>query len=427
MSSSMSIRVEPNARKNEAGTGKPDHWADAAGTSFQNPWPSWRSASVWERIKLVASASTWKAPDAAKVQSEMPIQKPNWGQDAGLNGSATESGKLKATWLGHACFLVEFPIRSAGGPAAGGDLQQEKQLQQRRGLRVLFDPVFSDRCSPSQLVGPKRFTPPPCKMEDIPEFDAVVISHDHYDHLDVTTIRNLASRPSAPHFFAPLGNDGFFRSLGVPESRTHVMDWWDSKRLEISDSSASDNKAAVDITCTPAQHFSGRTPTSTYSTLWASWVVQEVVDDVAKTTAESQPADSLVSTSSGIRPPLKVFFGGDTGYRSVMDHQNEDEVPVCPAFREIGEKFGGFDVALIPIGAYQPRQFMSPIHCAPQDSVRLFKDIKAKKALGMHWGTWVLTSEDILEPPKRLREECRKLDIPDDDFTVCNIGQTMLF
>lgn len=167
--------------------------------------------------------------------------------------------------------------------------------------------------------------------------------------LDVATIRNLASRPSAPHFFAPLGNDGFFRSLGVPESRTHIMDWWDSKRLEIS-SAPLDNKAAVDITCTPAQHFSGRTPTSMSCTLWASWVVQEVIDGPAKAKFEPQPADSLTNASSSSRPPVKVFFGGDTGYRSVMDHQNEDEVPVCPAFREIGEKFGGFDVALLPIG-----------------------------------------------------------------------------
>ena len=110
------------------------------------------------------------------------------------------------------------------------------------------------------------------------------------------------------------------------------MDWWGSKRLEIT---APSSTATVDITCTPAQHFSGRTLSAYYTTLWASWVVEEVID-TAKT--------------SQSRSPLKVFFGGDTGYRSVMDHQKEDEVPVCPAFREIGEKFGGFDVALIPIG-----------------------------------------------------------------------------
>ncbi|KAF6743070.1 hypothetical protein DFP72DRAFT_756445, partial [Ephemerocybe angulata] len=118
-------------------------------------------------------------------------------------------------------------------------------------------------------------------------------------------------------------------------------------------------------------------------------------------------------------------FGGDTGYRSVMDHQKEDEVPVCPAFKEIGKVFGSFDLALIP--AYMPRQFMSPIHCAPQDSVRVFTDINAKKALGMHWATWVLTTEDVFEPPKKFAEEAQKIGIPDNDFTVCEIGETRFY
>ncbi|GLB43039.1 putative beta-lactamase superfamily domain containing protein [Lyophyllum shimeji] len=124
---------------------------------------------------------------------------------------------------------------------------------------------------------------------------------------------------------------------------------------------------------------------------------------------------------------VKVFFGGDTGYRAVLDGQDEDNVPVCPAFKEIGEKFGGFDFAMISIGAYMPRQLMSSIHCAPQDSTRPFKDIRAKRALGMHWGTWVLTTEDVLDPPKRLAEECKKVGIEDGAFRVCEIGETCFF
>lgn len=413
-----SVVVSDNKPKRDATLTKdgsrPAHWGNAAASLFVNPWPSWRFATKWERFKVVCSVLPWvRDPSPARIQQEMPTRTPTWGYTANA-GNAVANGKpeeIKTTWLGHACFLVEFPVRDL----APGVTQDEST----RGLRILFDPVFSNRCSPSQLVGPKRFTPPPCKIEDIPEIDVVVISHDHYDHLDTHTIRTLEARPNPPHFFAALGNGSFFSSLGIPTSRIHILDWWGSKRIEITKKPSSDSAVApesagtrtVDLTCTPAQHFSGRTFSAYYTTLWSSWSAEEVV-----------PA----SAAAG-RPPVKVFFGGDTGYRSVMDHEKEEEVPVCPVFKEIGAAFGGFDLALLPIGAYLPRQFMSPIHCAPQDSVRLFKDIKAKKAVGMHWGTWVLTTEDVLEPPKRLREECKKLAIADEDFTVCDIGESLFF
>jgi len=309
---------------------------------------------------------------------------------------------IKSTWLGHACFLVEFPSRHTGG----------------RGVRVLFDPVWSDRCSPSQLVGPKRYTQPPCKIEDIPEIDAVVISHNHYDHLDTATIKALLRRTKrTPHFFVPLGNGAWFSSLGVPTSHTHILDWWESKRLKIASGDETKSGLEVDITCTPGQHFTGRSLHDHFRTLWAGWVVEEILPrEMAAPVGEKSA-----------REPVKVYFAGDTGYRSVKDGEDEEKVPVCPAFKAIGDKFGGFDYAMIPIGAYMPRQFMSRIHCAPQDSVRLFQDVQAKKATGMHWGTWILTSEDLTDPPKRLAEECKKVGIPEDDFTTCEIGQTFFF
>jgi len=395
---------------------RPAHWKNDAHTHFTNPWPSWRYVTSWERFKLIfvtAPSLMFRMPEQTRIAEAMPTRTPTWGYPSSGTAqtqTAASSEAIKATWLGHACFLVEFPVRGLGAA----------QTEATRGLRILFDPVFSNRCSPSQNVGPARFTPPPCKIEDIPDIDAVVISHDHYDHLDTHTITTLAARAHPPHFFAALGNGPFFASLGIPAARVHILDWWGSKRVEITQPPTAGAaagqpaaKLAVDLTCTPAQHFSGRSLHNNYSTLWSSWAAEEV------------PVGG--ATQAEGRPPVKVFFGGDTGYRSVMDHQKEDEVPVCPAFKEVGEAFGGFDLALLPIGAYEPRQFMSPIHCAPQDSVRLFKDIKAKKAVGMHWGTWVLTTEDVLEPPKRLREECRKLDIADEDFTVCDIGQSLFF
>ena len=220
----------------------------------------------------------------------------------------------------------------------------------------------------------------------------------HYS-LDTHTIQTLLRRSErVPHFFAPLGNEGFFQNLGLPASNTHIMDWRDSKRLQVSfdydtnsvaDESPTVTKRIVDITCTPCQHFTGRSLWDSFKSLWASWVVEEVIPD------------GDLGTSA--RPPVKVYFAGDTAYRTVLDGENEDQVPYCPAFEEIGKTFGGFDFAMIPIGyaenwflvgvrrtdiAYllDCRDFMSRIHCAPQDTVRLFKDIRAREALGMHWG-----------------------------------------
>ncbi|KAJ3533576.1 hypothetical protein NMY22_g7279 [Coprinellus aureogranulatus] len=393
-----SISVKQNNSKNpvklESGQ-KPEHWLDAKGSGFHNPWPSWRATTPVEMIGLFFTAATsFPKPKEVDVQQNLPVKKPTWG----LNGEHKPRGKdsIRTTWLGHACFLVEFPTRREDG--AG------------RGVRILFDPVFSHRCSPFTFLGPKRFTPPPCKVEDIPDIDAIVISHNHYDHMDTATLQTLYKRAKErpPMIFAPLGNAPYLRSIGVPEPSIHVMDC--SKAAETE---AVTGSLSVDVTCTPCQHFTGRSLTDRFKTLWSGWAIEEVLP----------PA----TTTTSALAPLKLFFGGDTGYRSVMDHQNEDEVPVCPAFKQVGDVFGGFDVALIPIGAYLPRQFMSPIHCAPQDSVRLFKDIKAKKALGMHWGTWVLTTEDVFEPPKKLAEEAKKVGIPDGDFTVCDIGETLFF
>ncbi|KAG6829661.1 hypothetical protein H0H92_003904 [Tricholoma furcatifolium] len=411
-----SVLVSEGIRKKEV-QGKPEHWDDASCSGFHNPWSSWRNnATFKDMFQLMTQAR--KFPSVSKETSRLiALHIPNWGIAKNTEQAQNYKDKIKSTWLGHACFLIEMPSRSESG---------------RRGARILFDPVFSDRCSPSQWVGPKRFTreflaynlsigrtnnflEPPCKLEEIPEIDAVVISHNHYDQyasknpLDTHTISILSKRPRIPHFFAPLGNRSFFKAFDIPDDHVHIMDWWDVKRLKASFPTERNEPAqdvTVDITCTPAQHFTGRSLFDRFKTLWASWVVEEVRTE---------------------GPGVKVFFGGDTGYRSVPDGKNEDEMPVCPAFKEIGERFGGFDFAMIPIGAYMPRQFMSPIHCAPQDSVRLFKDIRAKKALGMHWGTWVLTAEDVLEPPKKLAEECRKIGIEEGAFSVCEIGETVFF
>ncbi|KIM24485.1 hypothetical protein M408DRAFT_331734 [Serendipita vermifera MAFF 305830] len=342
---------------------------------------------------LGMSAFMWQftfsppTPDP-QIESLVKLQAPTWGKDA-------KKDELKATWLGHACFLVELPT-----PVGAA-----------RGPRVLFDPVFSHRCSPSAYIGPGRYTKPPCPIESIPDVDAVVISHNHYDHLDEPTITTLRKQHD-PHFFVPLNNDAIMASLGIAPTHTHILDWWENREVSVELPTESGGKVTANLrlTCTPAQHMSARGMFDRMHTLWASWALEEL------------PAPS----AGGHNKAYKVWFGGDTGYRHVDPHQNEEEVPVCPAFKEIGDKFGGFDLALIPIGAYNPRGVMSSVHASPSDAVRIFQDIKAKKAIGMHWGTWVLTIEPVMEPPNLLVEEVKKAGLHEDAFTVCGLGETVV-
>lgn len=196
-------------------------------------------------------------------------------------------------------------------------------------------------------------------------YNSPPVQHNHYDQyvtsddilgmvltlsisLDTHTIRTLSKRSRPPHIFAPLGNGPYFRSLGIPPERVHILDWWDARRVEVNiptnkvPGGIGDEpgvaKAMFDVTCTPAQHFTGRGLTDRFRTLWASWVVEE-------------PSSATVSSvESSTRPPVKVYFAGDTGYRAVRNGQDEDTVPVCPAFKEIGARWNGFDFAMIPIG-----------------------------------------------------------------------------
>ncbi|KAK3352406.1 beta-lactamase superfamily domain-containing protein [Lasiosphaeria hispida] len=362
---------------------------------FQNPHPSFG-----ETLRLTAFAMgrkmIWtrlmgdmKDPDISSVK--IPTVKPTFLAPGG--GLPTS---LRATWLGHACYFVEFPS----------------------GLRVLFDPVFEDRCSPLTWFGPKRFTPPPCAPADIPAIDAVVISHSHYDHLSHTSVSEIASRHPGAQFFVPLGLKSWFRESGI--ERVTEMDWWEDAELLLKRGKAAaedpnvekrtSDSVAAKVSCLPCQHSSGRTHNDRDHTLWASWAV-----------------------SSGGK---SVWFGGDTGYRAVPrveegadDYGPEYEaLPRCPQFAQIGKLRGPFDLGLIPIGAYKPRWIMSGMHADPRDAVEIFKDTRCKKAMGIHWGTWILTSEDVEEPPKKLMEALKKAGIPEKGvFDVCAAGESREF
>ncbi|MAZ06458.1 MBL fold metallo-hydrolase [Marinobacter sp. SS8-8] len=257
--------------------------------------------------------------------------------------------KPQLVWLGHASFLF-----------------------QHRSLNVLTDPVLSDRASPFRLVGPRRFTPPALTVAEMPPIHLVLISHNHYDHLDEATVRQLHQRFGANLCFCiPKGLRRWFEKRGI--HNLVELDWWQSTPL------AGKNE----VFCLPAQHFSGRTATDTNTSLWCSWLLE----------------------MDGFR----FYFGGDTGYGQV--------------FRDIGELFAPIDLALLPIGAYDPRWFMAPVHVAPEEAVRIHQDIGARQSVAMHWGTFVLTDEPMDEPPRRLRLALERQGISELAFRVMQHGE----
>jgi L-ascorbate metabolism protein UlaG (beta-lactamase superfamily) len=322
------------------------------------------------------------------------------------------SSTLRATWLGHACYYIEFS----------------------NGLRILFDPVFTDRCSPFSWLGPKRYTDPPCQIKDIPRIDAVVISHNHYDHLSQPTVTEIARLHPHCHFFAPLGNKKWFTDSGI--KNVTEMDWWDEIDFTLTPSPptleapnpsitsteeeykpSTTGSITARISCLPSQHISARGLFDRAATLWSSWSI-------------SSPSPTSASN------PQSIYFAGDTGYRTVpRSSDGEDDwsskyahLPHCTAFADIGRLRGPFDLGLIPIGAYMPRFIMSPMHADPRDAVEIFRDTKCRRGLGMHWGTWVLTEEDVLEPPRRLREALKHHGMSEEGvFDICDIGESREF
>ncbi|KAK4058111.1 Protein-lysine N-methyltransferase efm4 [Microbotryomycetes sp. JL221] len=374
-----------------------------SGTGFRNPWPSFEErpnsiASFWNLYQ------EWNSKPVPSAQDLPQVLTPDWGLT-----STTDKDKwvkqIKVTWLGHACFLVEFPV-PAGAPVG------------TRGARVLFDPVWSHRCSPVQFMGPARVTKPPIELEDMPPVDATVLSHSHYDHFDHATLNHIAKvQPQGSvHFFAPLGNKPWFRTnTTVADKDMTEMDWWEARELSVELAPGFISK--LKITCTPCQHFSGRGLLDRNKTLWASWAV-ELVD-----------TNDAVSQDASKSGRANVWFAGDTGLRTAgkgMTPQQEDTLPRCPAFKQIGDKLGPFAASMIPIGAYSPRYFMSRVHCNPEDAVEVHLATQSKKSVSMHHSTWMLTDEEMTEPRKRLVEAAKKQGLKPDEFVSINIGETML-
>jgi L-ascorbate metabolism protein UlaG (beta-lactamase superfamily) len=259
-------------------------------------------------------------------------------------------GEIAITFVNHITYLIQFRL-----------------------LNVLTDPVWSERVSPVSWSGPRRIRAPGLAFEALPRIDVVLVSHNHYDHLDVDTLVRL-EQAHRPLFLTGLGNRAFLEEHGL--RRVRELDWWQHTSHD-----------AATYTCTPAQHWSGRDIGGRNRTLWGGFVIEAAGS--------------------------KVFFAGDTGY---WRH-----------FRDLRERLGIVDVAMLPIGAYEPRWFMRDQHMDPEEAVRAHLDLEARLSIGTHYGCFQLTDEGIDDPPRELAAARHRHDVPQDRFRALETGETLLY
>jgi L-ascorbate metabolism protein UlaG (beta-lactamase superfamily) len=260
-----------------------------------------------------------------------------------LNGAAAV-----VTFIGHSTFLIQTP--------AGN---------------ILTDPMYSQRAGPLNRIGPRRVRQPAIRFDDLPTIATVLLSHNHYDHCDLSTLRKLARRFD-PLVVTPLENGRIVRSAGL--RHVEELDWWQPSKA-----------SPLPMTLTPARHFSARTPFDRNRALWSGFVL-----------------------TAGL---IKIFFAGDTAY--------------APFFSEVRRRLGPIDLALLPIGAYEPRWFMQAVHMNPADAVQAHLDIEAAQSIGMHFGTFQMTAEGIDEPLRALEAACAAKHVPPASFRTLGFGESL--
>lgn len=316
--------------------GAPPHHRERG---FANTNPAYAPAKWWVRTSFFVTR-IWGTTFHPRV-ANLPLA-PNDGAMLRAN-----QGDPTLTWIGHSTLLVQLD-----------------------GVNVLTDPHWSQRASPVSFGGPRRVTPPGLAFEALPPIHVVVISHDHYDHLDVATVTWLWE-VHRPRFLVPLGLKAWLAALGVTD--VEELDWWQEKIVR-----------GLTFTCLPAQHFSGRTLWDRNRRLWSSWAVAG--------------------------RERRLFFAGDTGYYDVL--------------KEIGARLGPFDLAAVPIGAYVPPEIMRWSHTTPEQALQVLADVRGKAFVPIHWGTFDIAEEPIEEPPQRLEAEARRLGLGPERVWILRHGET---
>ncbi|MBB5193497.1 L-ascorbate metabolism protein UlaG (beta-lactamase superfamily) [Silvimonas terrae] len=313
-------------------------------TGFRNRYPHGRpSGEDLRRWRAERKAQHLPPPPTADLSAVAP----------NLDFIHQRQQDPAVTWIGHNTLLLQVA-----------------------GLNILTDPVFSERCSPVQFAGPKRHQRPGVALGELPHIDLVLISHNHYDHLDYASVSALYRQAGGPPVFAvALGMDIWMKRKfpRLPADKLITLDWWESAQ-----------SGAATLTFVPVQHWSARTPLDRNATLWGGWVLEV----------------------NGFR----FFFSGDLGYsKDVTD---------------IAERFDGFDFAAIGIGAYEPRWFMHNQHVNPAESVQIHRELRSRQSMGIHWGTFELTDEALDQPPQDLEQACADQGLAPGEFFVLRHGQT---
>ena len=327
------------------------------GGGFRNPWPSAQPHGLSGVLKWALTRRQQPEPATPRQQPDElpPRDHRSAHRDGQVEGLVSPpSDCLTVTWIGHSTFLI-----------------------QSGGVNILTDPIWSARASPVSFAGPRRSTAAGIPFERLPEIDATLVSHDHYDHLDDATVRMLTARFPGMQWLAPLGVGPFLRKRNA--ARIIELDWWDDRDL-----------GSFSALCTPAQHFSGRFPWNRDATLWCGWAIR--IGD------------------------FRLFFAGDTALHG--------------EFRRISDRFGPFDAAILPIGAYEPRWFMRPVHMDPVESVEAFQQLVAAEParpcvmIPSHWGTFRLTDEPLSEPPLLARQAWKNSGWNDELLAILRPGQS---
>ena len=306
---------------------------------FRNLNPDYARPGFWTRWSFVIPRlfkSTF-SPGA-----DFPVV-PNDGQALRAHPEAAT-----VTWVGHSTVLVQL-----------------------EGVGLLTDPIWSERASPLSFAGPRRVMPPAVRFEDLPPIDLVLVSHDHYDHLDAATVTRLWA-VHRPRFLAPLGFKAWFANIGI--DAVDELDWWESRTVK-----------GLTVVCTPVQHWAARSLSDQNRRLWASWAV--------------------------LGRERRFYFAGDTGY-------------YAPIFQEIGRRLGPFDIGAIPIGSYLPRAMMLFSHLTPEEALQVQADIGATRIVAIHWGTFNLANEPLGEPPERLRAAGQQRGVDPERIWVLRHGET---